>query len=204
MDATEFKTWFDKHTSAFASLRDWLRRNADCVSSWQECLSDVALSDAIEATRLMNIGDLEAPKGYGDHARSVRKHARELAYRRAEPARQREPQFVGDERVYQCADCCDTGWVMVANIWVSKTGKSPIKQFLEGKTNHLPVCAIACTCDLSNPSEKNRFDSTRMFAIDRAIESERNAAEFRQWWSEGRQHGNRVAAFDAWNEGATA
>lgn len=201
MTSDEFQTWLEKHVAAFA-LNDWLRRNAEVVSSWQDCLDDVSLGDATEATRLMNRGEEEQPKSFGDHARFVRRIAKRLAMAR-------KVEYIGGERVVNCRFCGDSGWVIVANIWVGSTGKAPLKAFLESKHNRLPICGISCSCERGptfSANEKHyrlpKFDSSRMFVVDGLASDEQNAAEFRQWWAEGRQHGNRVAAFDRWNEGA--
>lgn len=201
MNDAEYREWLKAHTAAFPGIIDWMKRQgtdsaAEISRSWKECLGDVGKDDALAATRLMNLGEETAPTGFGDHARAVRKISRRLHFAEKE-AKQRghKVAYIGGGRVFDCKWCQDTGWVMVVNIWRRANGGRPLKPFWDGKTRHLPQCAIECSC-----VRGERFNPETMFIVDPNESVEARASRFEQWWSEGKHLGSRVAAFDQWNQ----
>lgn len=201
MNDAEYREWMRAHMAAFPGILDWLKRqgtdgSTDVSNAWKACLSDVDRIDALEATKLMNLGEESVPTGFGDHARAVRKLAKRLRSARMENKKaDRRTSYVDGEPTVDCRLCQDSGWVMVVNIW-RNGGSRPLAEFWSEKTRRLPECAIECTCRRSD-----RFNAETMFVIDHSESVEDRANRFEQWWSEGRHLGKRVAAFDRHNQG---
>lgn len=213
MNDSDYREWIKAHTAAFPGIIDWMRKqgadgSAAIANAWKSCLSDIDKSDAIEATRLMNIGDESAPAGFGDHARSVRKIARRLFFERRDERKTEHRTFVDGKQTFDCPHCLDKGFVEVVNIWRKKTQEyetRPLRKFLEGLTNVLPICAVPCSCGSSRVTRDcDRFNPDTMFVVDMNSPKEEEAERFREWWAEGRHLGSRVGAFDNWNRGDTA
>lgn len=199
MNATEFANWLAKHKAAFGGLAEWIKTHVESLEAWKDCLSDVPYDAACDATRRLNRGEEDPPRAFGDHARAVRRMALDLRHEATERQR-RERQYIDGESVVACADCLDTGWVIVANIWRTNHGGAPLKAFLSGDSAAVPQCAIACRCNAADRREQNHYDSERMFRVDHRDDEATTAAEFRRWWSEGR-HIGREQAFDRFNAG---
>lgn len=110
-------------------------------------------------------------------------------------------RFIDGQPVFDCPHCRDTGFVEVANVWRSARGARPLASFWLGKTLHLPVCIVACSCDRSRPMPGlPRFDRERMFVIDHNESVAEAAERFRDWWECGNRFG-RQREFDDWNSG---
>jgi len=177
MNSTEFRDWLKYHTECFPSVQTWISKHDTILVPWEETLSDVSLADAKEVSRLMSIGDLELPTGYGDHARFVRRKARDMAFKRADV--KSSPSYIGDERVFNCPDCEDTGFVRVVD---------PV-HWKEGRFRD---CHVFCRCSKgelvrnrrSNAARPRRgpiYNPKRMFKIANLDKSEYNA--FVEWIS---------------------
>lgn len=211
MNDSEYRDWFKAHASAFPGIVDWLKRQgsdgaADISKAWKDCLSDVSRDDALAATRAMNLGDESAPAGFGDHARAVRKVANKMFFDRRDEKKSQGRTIIDGKETFNCKWCRDSGWVEVVNIWRKKTRifeTRPLRRFWDELTNYLPTCAVPCTCaayQVSRDRPRDRFNPETMFIVDLDSRTEDEAERFRQWWSDGRHIGNRVAAFDEWNQ----
>lgn len=197
MQLQEFEAWVAGHVAAFGGLKTWLRDNPECAAAWRECLADVPLADAKEATRLLNVGEEEAPRGYGDHARAVRRIALRLALdRRPETPR---PCYVDGQRTYRCPTCLDDGVVLVANIWKTPAGGRPLRSYSAGSSQRLPQCAVGCDCGAPRPPGLETLDRERMFVLNVLESAEDEAQRFAAWWESGARFG-RHGVFDDWNE----
>ena len=124
MNDAEFERWFGFHASRFTSIGAWLANLAkgvkhrgavsvdDVLAAWRDTLSDVALEDAMRATRSLAAGDEEFPeKGCDCHPTTVRRLARRSSLERVE--RRNAGRFHDGEPTYLCAECRDSGWVTV-------------------------------------------------------------------------------------------
>lgn len=196
MESTEFDRWVKSHNSAFPGLWNWFTDNPGALESWRECLADVSFGDAREATRQMNRGEYESPP-FGEHARTVRRLARQLSYE-AELANRKSLPMGADGPRFFCRYCRDSGIVVIANVYVpSNGGKPPIAAFLSGVTAILPVCGVFCVCK-RGLGRSPQFDERKQFLIQQGIATDEDS--FREWWEQGACK-NRVEAFDNWNRG---
>lgn len=175
MNKSEFTEWLDYHTRCFPSVQTWVAKHDTIVIPWEETLADASLADAKEVSRLMSIGDLDLPSGYGDHARFVRKKAKEIAFKRSDA--QSSPSYIGDERVFNCPDCEDEGFVRVVDPEHWKAGR-------------FRDCSVFCNCSKgglikrrksSNPRARRGpvYDPKRMFKVAGLCQAEYNA--FVEW-----------------------
>lgn len=196
MAPDEFDRWIKAHTGAFPGLWRWLEETPETLDAWRECLHDVDFEDARLATRQMNRGEYESPP-FGEHARTVRKLARILAYEAEQRNRKALPMTQDGPRYY-CKWCHDAGIVLVADIYVREGGKAPIRAYLEGQTPHLPACGVFCFCTRGR-GRTPQFDEVLMFPVALPGASSADAEKFNRWWSHGGYKSNRVRVFDEYN-----
>ena len=96
MTEPEFWQWYGDYAAAFPGVDAKLGAIKDAdnlkgestLKHWLKAFADVELSDAIEVTSLMVMGDIVAIRDFeiGTTAAVVRKHAKDLAYKRNKPA----------------------------------------------------------------------------------------------------------------------
>lgn len=112
MNQPEFNDWLRHHSASFPSFAQWLHKQpnrGDIKQVWERIMSDVSLSEAMKATDAMACGDVEPPRGFGDHVRAVRLLAKGYSARRTKPTRRN----IDGQPTYACKDCEDSGVLYV-------------------------------------------------------------------------------------------
>lgn len=92
----EFREWLREYCVAFPQTQAWIDGLTDStatLAAWRGAMSDVDPDAAAEVTRRMAAGDIEPPAAYDREktAAIVRRHAREIVWRRADASRRAEP-----------------------------------------------------------------------------------------------------------------
>jgi hypothetical protein len=177
VNTSEFREWTKQHSAAFPGIRKWFAEHQETVAHWQAAMVDVDLEAARQATCEMLSGDLEAPRGYSEHVRTVRRRAKELQLFgvRAE----RDFRRIDGEEVFDCALCRDSGFVLVLD---SGTGQALLDWARNGEEGVKPPIkptSVACECEAGStqidsyrtrkpprePREVARYDPTRVFRM---------------------------------------
>ena len=146
------------------------------------------------ATAILS-GDMEKPRAWSDHPSAVRKWARDRATISIETTRSR--RIIDGVDTYRCADCLDSGYVLVM---------SPASRSLQAAVS----CVVLCRCDYGDQEASKRdrgrrrpllrYDPARMFRLEDNLPPDE--AEFRAWQQDRHKDaGNYEPAFDEWNEG---
>lgn len=196
MTNNDFTSWIEYHSAAFPALGDWLRKHPETLKFWAKALDGASIQDARTATDEMAAGDLEEPKGYGQHSRVIAKRARELSLARSASLR-----VVDGEPVYGCLLCLDEGYVAVVD---------PV-HFRRGTFR---PCYVLCTCATGERKanqrpagsgqrrETPRYDRAKMFALDPEMTDAQNRQDFAAWLGGGRVKDLPAyeRAFDDFNE----
>lgn len=196
MIAHEFDRWLKVHAGAFPGLMEWLRKHEGATTAWREVLDDVALEDALAATKAMNRGEHEAPP-FGDHARAVRKLARLLSFEAEQSRRRALPVSVCGPR-YRCAVCRDTGVVIVVNAYAGRSGQFAIARLMAGLSEIVPEVGVFCTCTAGR-GRNPQYDDRRMLLAGATV------GEVREWIAaDGHKEpitsfGNYSSALEAFN-----
>lgn len=178
MTSNDFRDWYAYHSKAFPGVADWIRKHPDTLQFWELPFAGVDLADAKQATKEMATGDLEEPRGFGQHAKTIAKRAREIGFNR-----QDKTQAVDGQQVYSCATCFDEGLVAVVDprYWRDGTYRA---------------CSTYCTCqsgdrkqnrkflDGHKAIQRPRFDKQKMFRIDYELLAEESRAQFVAWMAE--------------------
>lgn len=145
MTHDEFKRWVATHVAAFPGILEWGKRVgnwSDVKASWERVLSDVAFDDAARITDLWSKGDLESPKGFGDHARAVRLAAKGFSSKRVKQTR----RTIDGTPTYACKDCEDSGVLYVFHPAAMREQEQGIleRSYIVQIKRALPV---KCDCD---------------------------------------------------------
>lgn len=155
MNNTEFRQWLSVHRAAFPSIIGWLERFPavatetmpsyhEILAQWSDTLRDQKLPHCLEATARYGRGDVKPPDFPADHAREVRKLAREINLRdfKLSPL----PAENYRQRRFTCKRCEDDGrvqcWHPIA-MHAAKEGKFP-------HPRAMLHCAIRCDCAAGN------------------------------------------------------
>jgi hypothetical protein len=154
MNSDEFGEWSRYHKAAFPGLGEWLRRNPETLDHWQRALTDVDLEAAKECTDQMLSGEIETPRGYSEHVRTVRTRSKELLYAGREES---VPSRIDGEQVYSCHLCLDSGYVLVLD--PERGGQELLDWARSDRSQPWPASrctSVACTC-LKGERERERL-----------------------------------------------
>lgn len=166
MKEREFDEWWKAHRAAFLSIDQWLGKmptdgerragrsdrlkrseipdteltQGDVLRAWRACLADVPLKEALAVSASMSRGDIDPPKTWDDHPRTVRKHAKGSSFQ----AHKTRGRLVDGEWTYKCQHCQDEGF---RNAWhpaiVDRARREPEAFMEHGPWHQAP---LACTC----------------------------------------------------------
>ena len=188
MNAKELNEWVKFHTAAFPGLSGWLDQHAETLELWMDTMSDVDLNCAKAATKAMHAGDLAEPNGYSKHPAAIRRHARDVAYRSANPLEytNENRRYVDGEEVFICHLCHDGGTIDVIH---PKTQR----QARQGDDSiNWRTCCVPCQCSsgdrwrhyttaggkrISMPT----YDDSRMFRVTGRIISNSEKSGYMDW-----------------------
>lgn len=125
MNSTEFNKWISFHRDTFSDIDAWLGgmtadKQRKLFGHWLEALADVALGDALAASKAMLRGDLDAPRAYERDTTpaAIRRYAKGLSRDRApkseserylEPRKRQRPVGVGGQLMDQVAKLINQG-----------------------------------------------------------------------------------------------
>ncbi len=175
MTTNDFQEWYAYHSKAFPGVADWMKKHPETIRFWEMPFEHVELADAKAASREMVTGDLEEPKGFGQHAKAIARRAREIGF-----ARKAAPQAVDGESVYGCPTCQDAGLVAVVDPRAYRAGQ-------------FRACSVYCACHAGDVKQNRkfsdghravvrpRFDSTKMFRLDYEEKASDQKAAFAEW-----------------------
>jgi hypothetical protein len=148
MTREEFKSWANQHGAAFDGYSEWLKRGgAELIDLTYNALANCELGDAKGATAAMVAGDLEMPRGYGQHAAVVRRWC--YAAQRRRDSQQRasmrcQPRQVDGHDAFDCLTCRDEGVVVVL---AKQTCEEIVAGTIVGPRDQGIYTALACcTC----------------------------------------------------------
>jgi len=140
MTKPEFDEWLAFHFSRFTGAASWLGKfpaksrfvgdptQMSTMEAWYGIVRACELKFAKEATQLLAIGQEEfSERGFDCHPRCVRAIAMKMGGVATAEAR-REIKFVGNEPVYDCGTCRDSGFVL---LWHPSALKFFKKEFTE-------------------------------------------------------------------------
>jgi hypothetical protein len=150
MDNPDFRNWLDYHRGAYPGLSAWLKTNPDQLDHWERILSRLELWQARAATDAMAASD-EQPKGYGEHARAIRRIAMAAAGIHQEGYEQRTegPTIIDDHLVAQCPRCMDYGIVSVLSPECLR------RLWADDERQSLSTCIVACDCERGRVKSRN-------------------------------------------------
>jgi hypothetical protein len=112
LNNSELDNWLRHHSASFPAFAQWYHRQpnrGDIKGVWERIMADVTLADAIRITDQMASGDMEPPRGFGDHARAVRLAAKGIAAKRVKSTR----RVIDGVPTFACRDCEDSGQLLV-------------------------------------------------------------------------------------------
>lgn len=194
MTQDTFQEWLDYHCCAFPGVTAWLAKHTPGNASderkpaahWMRALEDVSLSDAKRATDAMLAGDLDEPKGYSAHPRTIRRWCRTIAG--GERRVGQEPEYVDGERVHRCQECQDNGTIPILHPDTITEARQT------GDVQAFMACVVACRCSAgekwsrslrkANGDERDALPviQPHMFRVSGAIVSDEEKQRFWEWF----------------------
>jgi len=207
MTNDDFKSWVDYHEALFGGFKTWYARlQPVAIQVWAEALEGVTLKSAKAASKAMAIGDLPAPQGFTKHLPTIRERARALDFESTPP----KVDYLDGERVYQCGDCADSGYV---EIYRPEVVELVMEDSLH-ESDAVMTCMAVCGCPRGNGrhgvrySRHARYGSAYMIRAAALCEArsdgdqrscrDRQVDEIRQQLDECINR-RRTATFDKWN-----
>jgi hypothetical protein len=178
MTQNEFRDWLRIHQACFPGMLAWLSQfdkpnekinpKEDILKEWYWMLGKVEPEDAKKASRAMSNDPNLRPKGFGDHASTVRRLAAGMRHAREA----NRPTYADGNKTIRCLICGDDGRV---TCWHPNTHAAasvhrrrerdqwlalPVEQrkvtpmprvFGDNGTAYPYTCARACTCEAGDP-----------------------------------------------------
>lgn len=136
---TDFDRWLPYHGKAYPGFTKWTTQNPDQLDHMRRLLRPYTYDQLKGATdRLYDQPD--QPRGYGNHARSIRDILQSDSPVYGQSGRQLGPQRRHGALVADCPECMDYGMFDVLSpqclehVWAGRKEKG------------LRTCVIACTC----------------------------------------------------------
>ena len=214
MNRQEYTDWVKYHAGLFPGFEKWYAGIAqDAVEVWREGMASVDFEHAKAASKQMAIGELEAPRGYTKHLPAIRRRARDLGFQ----TRPERPTVVDGQRAYRCPVCLDEGLVSIYQpAFIARLMEGDITD--EAAEKKVRSCNTRCSCDASRRWGKlTEFAENQMIRWKiggKVVESPMIRCSFpagddkmleeAHAGLEAFQNRNRVAAFDAFNDGGAA
>lgn len=184
MTHEEFNSWFTQHKAFFPEVASWLEKQTDDAqeaigNAWRSILAQVDFDAACRASRRLYESD-DQPRSFGGHPRQIKNLARAFTGTLNEWDRQ---EYVTDDEgrrvpVSRCAQCDDTGWVLVFLPCAMRSMGGTIRGDTDCRcpnSRRLDCCLhtgmVACTCQHPNAvrereSGRAGFDAKAMCRAD--------------------------------------
>lgn len=194
MNNDDFRYWLDYHGGAFPAVARWMLENASVKPHWERTLEAVDLDTAKRVTDGMADGTISSPKGFGEHARHVKRFANEMAY--AEHTRRLPEEF-------ECEHCDGSGLVTV---WHPKAMSAMRRRIFDPK-KHGYTCGVACSCSFgsrfADPPRQfkpiPRFSEDRMVRIEAGAPGKNDVQRLEDFCCDVTKHANYHDEFAAWS-----
>lgn len=173
MIEAEYREWFHVFQVHHSSVVAWLNKQKpelhDSVSDlWFDLFRDIALQDALDASRAMYDGTIDRPRSFEHVVRDIAKHAKHLAFLRRT---KRRAQYIDGELTVQCLDCRDTGLVNVWSPKVRKRCEEALRSGREFDGTRYREAGMPCHCDTGARSRgwmnSRGYDAQRDLRYDR-------------------------------------